>query len=206
MSFSTQNHEYILSQLQECLKSCAGTWKSAEEQGLNDVVNKSKTTYSKIIDLQQDFQIYTDILRSTPEGVSYEEIENRVQMTKLNQQPFLNAEKSRMIQVQEQQLQQSIEENSGDEVEFEGGDTTAGLICPLTTRLPDDPVVSTICHHVYEKNAIYEYIGRQARVECPFAGCNALISRSTIITDPKITKKVNEARKLANKENGYEKL
>ena len=208
MAFSTQNHDYILNQLQEISQSCIETWKSAKEQDLNNVADKSKKTYAKIIDLQQDFQIYTDILRSTPDGVPYEEIENRVNQTKYSQQIYLNAEKERLIHHQEGILDQIAEENSNDEVEFEGGDTTAGLICPLTAKLPEDPVVSSTCHHVFERKAIYDYIRKsgQARVECPVAGCTSMISRSTIVEDPKITKKVKEARKVQNAENDYEKL
>ena len=197
MAFSTQNHDYILNQLEECLKSCGETWKSAREQGLNNLTEKSKSTYAKIIDLQQDFKLYTDIIRTMPEGVPYEEITNTVYQAKHNQQIILDAEKAR-----------KLEAKSDDEVEFEGGDTTAGLICPLTAKLPEQPVISSTCHHVFEKKAILDYIRRsgQQRVECPVAGCTSMISIRTIVEDPKITKKVKDARKVSNAENDYEKL
>lgn len=208
MAFSTQNHDYILNQLQECLESCSETWKSAKEQGLNNIVEKSKETYAKIIDLQQDFQLYTSIVSSAPEGVTYEEITDKVFQTKQYQQPNLDAEKTRLIQMQEGAVRQYAGDNSDEDVEFEGGDTTAGLICPLTAKLPVDPVVSKTCHHVFEKKAILDYILQtgQQRVKCPFFGCEKFISRNTLIEDPAITRKVREARKESNSENTYEQL
>jgi SUMO ligase MMS21 Smc5/6 complex component len=86
-----------------------------------------------------------------------------------------------------------------DEVTFAGGESTAGLLCPLTQKLPDNPIVSKVCHHVFERDAIMNYIraravGRVRNVTCPRAGCSALIGATDLYVDKDINAQIVRAR------------
>jgi hypothetical protein len=43
--------------------------------------------------------------------------------------------------------------------------------CPLTLREFENPVMSIVCKHTFEKSAIYEMIGARPQVQCPVGGC-----------------------------------
>ncbi|KAH0791776.1 e3 sumo-protein ligase nse2 [Histomonas meleagridis] len=91
-----------------------------------------------------------------------------------------------------------------EDVELDDSESSAGLICPITSALPEHPVVSKICHHVYDKDAIVKYIRQQNQqgkrhVICPAIGCNQKISLSEIAEDPEVTRKVEKARKARDR-------
>jgi SUMO ligase MMS21 Smc5/6 complex component len=49
--------------------------------------------------------------------------------------------------------------------------TQAPKKCPITTKTIVNPCKNTTCDHVYERDAILEYIKGKRQVKCPFAGC-----------------------------------
>lgn len=61
--------------------------------------------------------------------------------------------------------------NQDDELEVMEGASTVNLKCPITTMLLQDPVKNKVCHHVYSKHAIREYVKRNRRCPCPCVGC-----------------------------------
>ncbi|OHT04827.1 hypothetical protein TRFO_27619 [Tritrichomonas foetus] len=212
MAFTTQNHTYILNQLQESINSCGDTWKYAKELEMPDIVAKSKQAFSSLIDLQQEFQIYTDILRGSNEGETYDEILHQVSNQLIMSRPILDAQKIQLMQARDGIDSGQNRDDNDEDVEFKGGDSTSGLICPITAKLPDHPVISTVCHHVYDRDAIFNYIsqknprGYNHAVECPLSTCKSFITRDSIREDPEITRKVREAKKKEAEENDYEKL
>ena len=201
-----RNHDLILDNIQDTLNACGDVWSNASEHGLTDLIPQIKQAYARLIDVQQSFRMYTDAFRESLPGDSYEAIIAKADQIKIMNQAFMDAQKMQMLQAKEAEIDKN-DEGSDEEIMFEGG--TTGLICPLSAKLPDNPVVSTSCHHVYDKDHIVRYIKERSRgrfpyVECPVAGCNAQISLNTIIEDPKITKQVNQAKQEENED--YEKL
>lgn len=209
MALPTVNHDVISNQLRECLRTCEDTWKSAKEAGLNDIAKKTQKTYSDIIIVQQDFGIYADRIRNFTDGETFDNVLQDIEQYKENNSNRLMNERKNLLNEQIQRINQSVEDGSDEEITIEGEDSAAGLICPLTQKLPDFPVVSRTCHHVFEKDAILEYIQRstnrrQTSVECPFAGCNQMISRNSLYEDPAITRRVKQAKQHGG--NDYEKV
>ncbi|XVE80073.1 hypothetical protein DITRI_Ditri14bG0110100 [Diplodiscus trichospermus] len=73
------------------------------------------------------------------------------------------------------------------------------LNCPLTgkpiTELTE-PVRSVDCKHIYEKNAILNFIKR-GRVKCPVAACPKVLQAKTVICDPLLLFEIDEQRSLS---------
>eukprot|EP00526_Cylindrotheca_closterium_P015302 CAMPEP_0113650008 /NCGR_PEP_ID=MMETSP0017_2-20120614/26597_1 /TAXON_ID=2856 /ORGANISM="Cylindrotheca closterium" /LENGTH=244 /DNA_ID=CAMNT_0000562467 /DNA_START=39 /DNA_END=773 /DNA_ORIENTATION=+ /assembly_acc=CAM_ASM_000147 len=61
-------------------------------------------------------------------------------------------------------------QNQDDELEVVGGNTTVSLKCPITGTLLQDPMRNKVCHHVYSKHAILNYV-RNRNNKCPNVGC-----------------------------------
>ncbi|KAL6999569.1 hypothetical protein U1Q18_000728 [Sarracenia purpurea var. burkii] len=77
------------------------------------------------------------------------------------------------------------------------------IICPLTgkpiTELAD-PVRSIDCKHIYEKNAITQYImSKHAYAQCPVAGCPKILLEKRVVCDPLLLVEIDEMR-LLNKQ------
>lgn len=71
-------------------------------------------------------------------------------------------------------------QGGGDDEDLDG-DTdliveraTVSTRCPLSLQEMGEPFANKRCKHVFEKAAIMEYIGRQARVTCPQSGCHVV--------------------------------
>jgi SUMO ligase MMS21 Smc5/6 complex component len=134
---------------------------------------------SELISIEQNFSIYRDALTASSDTASYEEITQVADQEFQRRNRALDTEKvNRLNGVFGRKLEE-------DEVSFAGRESTAGLMCALTAKLPDHPVVSAICHHVFECDAIKQYIrshlvGREKRVHCPVAGCAAEFGMSDL--------------------------
>ncbi|CAJ1922176.1 unnamed protein product [Cylindrotheca closterium] len=61
-------------------------------------------------------------------------------------------------------------QNQDDELEVVGGNATVSLKCPITGTLLQDPMRNKVCHHVYSKHVILNYI-RNRNNKCPNVGC-----------------------------------
>jgi hypothetical protein len=59
--------------------------------------------------------------------------------------------------------------NQDDELEVMEGASTVNLKCPITASLLQDPVKNKVCHHLYSKHAITDYLKRNRK--CPCVGC-----------------------------------
>ena len=175
MSYSTQNHNFVLNQIQECMKACGEVLEEATENKMQTTAEDMKKVYSQLIDLQQDFEIYSSVLEGNPIEMPFESIMQEIEHIK--QLRFIDLKRQK-----EQMMSSILNNNDGDDedVELDDTDTSAGLICPITSALPEHPVISKICHHVYDKRAITRYIQQQNSdgkrdVICPAIGCNQTI-------------------------------
>eukprot|EP00980_Cylindrotheca_fusiformis_P028292 scaffold22589_cov138-Cylindrotheca_fusiformis.AAC.55 len=59
--------------------------------------------------------------------------------------------------------------NQDDELEVMEAVSTVSLKCPITAMLLQEPVRNKVCHHVYSKHAIQQYLQRNRK--CPCVGC-----------------------------------
>ena len=199
-----QNHIFVQSQIRECMKSCLEAYSEASSIGLTTESEQMKNLYSELIDLSQEFDIYTTIFNN--KNIDINAIDEEVKKTKNTMSFILQNKKKSMMN---EMLEGKSNEDEDDGVEFNGGDESAGLICPITSTLPEVPVVSLKCHHVYDKTAIINYINQQTqlgvkKVICPCIGCEQPISMKTIVEDEEITKKVNKAK--MNTDKHWEKM
>ncbi|KAL7722200.1 SP-RING-type domain-containing protein [Entamoeba marina] len=55
--------------------------------------------------------------------------------------------------------------------------------CPLTRKLFEDPVKSTVCGHTFSKQAIISYIGSNRKRKCPVAGCDRSFGKNDLEKD-----------------------
>ena len=73
------------------------------------------------------------------------------------------------------QLAEAIGEKLGtdeDEIEVTETQNAASLKCPVTGKLYEEPCKSKVCHHVYSRAGIMEYIrSKRGTCPCPVGGC-----------------------------------
>eukprot|EP00268_Persea_americana_P058141 TRINITY_DN7010_c0_g1_i3.p1 TRINITY_DN7010_c0_g1~~TRINITY_DN7010_c0_g1_i3.p1 ORF type:complete len:254 (+),score=56.64 TRINITY_DN7010_c0_g1_i3:316-1077(+) len=71
--------------------------------------------------------------------------------------------------------------------------------CPLSgkpvTQL-ENPVRSTDCKHIYEKDVVVQYINskKSTNVQCPAAGCPKMLERRKLLCDPLLLIEIDELR------------
>ncbi|KAK9269728.1 hypothetical protein L1049_001506 [Liquidambar formosana] len=75
------------------------------------------------------------------------------------------------------------------------------ITCPLSgkplTELAD-PVRSVECKHIYEKKAILHYIrSKNARAQCPMAGCPKILQVDKVVCDPLLCIEIDEMRSMS---------
>ena len=77
-----------------------------------------------------------------------------------------------------------------------GEDAMTGLTCSLTMKIPTNPVVSRICRHVFDKDAIISWINNNGRgqVQCPKAGCSAYFGKGDLVVDKEICERIRKAK------------
>lgn len=194
-----QNHKFIQSQLRECMKSCSEAYAESLSAGLSSTSEEMKALYSDLIDISQEFDLYTRLLSDRRTDVSA--IDGALEQAKGAAAAQLQAEKARMMS---DLIDDPLGGDDDEGVEFRGGDESAGLICPITSTLPETPVISRLCHHVYDRAAIIDYITQQQQhgirnVVCPCIGCEQPISMRSIVEDAEVTKKVNRAKRKTDK-------
>jgi SUMO ligase MMS21 Smc5/6 complex component len=193
----SHDHAVLLNQIGECLKSAKEAWFEAESLNIPDTKERMQRLYSDLIDMEQDFRIYKEVMANLADVQGYDSIIEETRRVQAQERPRKAAEKQeRMAELFDHGEGRRGEE---DEVTFAGGETTAGLLCPLTQKLPDNPIVSRLCRHVFERDAIMDYIraravGRVRGVTCPRAGCNALIGATDLYVDDHINSQIARAR------------
>ncbi|RMZ68731.1 F-actin-capping subunit alpha [Pyrenophora seminiperda CCB06] len=74
---------------------------------------------------------------------------------------------------------------------------TISTRCPITFQDFVDPVTSAKCPHTFEKNAILEMVrrgpirvGKAPAIECPVTGCNQLLTKDDLRSDPILIRKI----------------
>ena len=201
---STQYDNFLSDQINECMTSVASIWEDALKYKLNDSSNQMKDLYGKLIDLKQDMDIYREARGTFEDGQDYDEILSMADNIK-RQRARKNKEEK------EEKISSVLSRIRGDDdiVIEEDKTSTAGLLCPITNKLPIHPVIAKRCRHVFEKDAIMSYIsgrtgGRNMSIPCPCAACNNHISVNDIIEDPEVTRRVEEVRNATSQRNEEE--
>lgn len=203
---SPTHHEFLNSQISDCLKACAEAYEESTAMGIENAKERLQPIYADLLALSADFKLYSDILVSAGDNAIFAAIEERLQDAR-------RASAANQKRDQNKKIANVFSDHHGkggrgedeDEVEFKGGDVTAGLICPLTGKLPKQPIVSRICHHVYEKDAILRYIrstsvGRERKASCPLQGCNAVFREEDLYIDQEVIRQIEEARRAGENE------
>jgi hypothetical protein len=203
----SQNHAFVATQIAECLRSSGEAFAEADSFGVPLARQRMEALLSELIGIDQTFGIYREALSASAETASYDEVVQLADHELQRRRRALDTDRShRLANVFGGGRGRQQEE---DDVEYAGGETTAGLVCPLTAKLPEHPIVSTICHHVFECDAIKQYIrshvtGREKRVLCPVAGCAAEFGLADLKEDSAVTRQVSEARHAQDDE--YQRL
>lgn len=93
-----------------------------------------------------------------------------------------------------------------DEDDFAVGGMVQDFKCPLTMATLDQPMTSTTCRHSYSKEAVFSYIEqcaqRRERPQCPRAGCDKQISKTTLREDPELEKRVRAHKRRMEQREG----
>ena len=208
---SVQNHQFLLRQLNDCMQACSETYAEAQQCGIQDARQRLEKIFTECYDLRDDLTIYSDQMSFANENDDYEMILARVEQIKRSR--MFVADNMRQAAIRE--AFESGDKGTGDleddEVTFEGGDLESGLICPLTSTLPENPIVSSVCHHVFERAAIEDWIKRHTgrshpQIDCPKAGCNAKFGLADLYVDNKICEQVERARRSREGTNDWEKI
>jgi hypothetical protein len=197
MTQCARAHALVLNQIHECLKSTKEAYVEADAIHLPNSRDRMFQLYSDLIDLDQDFQLYADVMADASPTDPYNSISGRFDAFRRESRGSFQAEKQRRLS---EVFEAAAAPGEEDDVAFAGGDSRAGLVCPLTQQMPAEPVVSRVCRHVFERNAIVEYIrahthGRVHSVTCPMAGCTAQISLGDLAADPRVKEKIAAARR-----------
>ena len=82
--------------------------------------------------------------------------------------------------------------------------SVGSIKCPLTQQIFVQPVKSKLCGHTFEKEAVENYIRRQAEkneiAECPLPGCTNLLTSDQMIRDVKMQKRIKAQSKQQQNE------
>ncbi|EKM49518.1 uncharacterized protein PHACADRAFT_265043 [Phanerochaete carnosa HHB-10118-sp] len=86
-------------------------------------------------------------------------------------------------------------DDSDDDDDVQVGGVTQDYRCPLTLKLLEDPLTSSVCNHSFDASAIREFLknDRTARQKCPNAGCHKIISLNDLKPNKELAKKAKEA-------------
>jgi SUMO ligase MMS21 Smc5/6 complex component len=203
---STQYDNFLSDQINECMQSVTSVWEDALKYKIQDSANEMKDLYGKLIDLQQDLKNYRDARGYADEGYEFDDILRMAENLKHQREDQNRNDK-------EVQISNVLSRIKGDDdiIIEEGQPTLAGLLCPITNKLPIKPVIAKRCKHVFDKDAIMGYIaqrtgGRNMSVPCPCAACNNHISISDIISDEEVSRRVEEARNATSQLDEYEQI
>ncbi|CAG8526056.1 7901_t:CDS:2 [Ambispora leptoticha] len=79
------------------------------------------------------------------------------------------------------------EENGDDDVII--STERQSLICPLTTKIFEEPMTSTKCRHSFSKNAILAYIRANSQAKCPTPGCDKILTENDIKLDKSLARR-----------------
>ncbi|EAY23337.1 MGC53049 protein, putative [Trichomonas vaginalis G3] len=193
-------------QLNECLQSTGSVWEEAVKYKSPEAAQKMAKLFEDIIDLQQDFDCYMAARGGYTEGDDYDNILQQAKQFKDQNSYSYQRSKQQLIEQQKEKIRAC-----DDDIVIEESASTVGLLCPITNKIPTNPVVSRKCHHVYEKTAIIAYIqsrsmGRNMSAPCPFAGCNRQLSIDDLVEDPEVNRRCDEARDQAHKDDEYEAI
>ncbi|KAJ7948693.1 E3 SUMO-protein ligase MMS21 [Quillaja saponaria] len=73
--------------------------------------------------------------------------------------------------------------------------------CPLSGKPVTElarPVRSVDCKHIYEKEAVMQYIrSKQTRGQCPVAGCPKILQAGKVVCDPLLLIEIDELRTMS---------
>lgn len=81
-----------------------------------------------------------------------------------------------------------------DSQEMQITETQIATTDPFTRRLLRNPLVNSLCNHVYEKDTIFELLENNRRVKCPVVGC---VNRS-YITEAHLLEDINIQEQIRN--------
>lgn len=72
--------------------------------------------------------------------------------------------------------------------------------CPLTMKMFETPVTSTVCPHSYEKSAIEHYLKSSGgKAGCPVTGCSQTLTLAELKPDPVLKRDVKRATAIAQR-------
>ncbi|KAL7276213.1 hypothetical protein RUND412_000798 [Rhizina undulata] len=106
-------------------------------------------------------------------------------------------------------VQSSNQEGAADEAEdseLEIAQEKQSFNCPLTLKMFEHPVTSTICPHSFEKAAIFEMIQTarpRGSVKCPVPGCTKTLTVATLKMDRILERKVKRERERQEQEKNW---
>lgn len=100
----------------------------------------------------------------------------------------------------------TAENNREQDLQIEGGQIE--LICPITCKPFEEPLISKKCHHTFDKAGITSYLagGTDGKRDCPQAGCNQVLSIQDFEPDPVMTLRCKIAKIQQGEKDEYEGL
>ncbi|PWN47950.1 hypothetical protein IE53DRAFT_389887 [Violaceomyces palustris] len=83
----------------------------------------------------------------------------------------------------------------GDEADSDEDLVVGGVMqdykCPLSARILEDPLSSTVCKHSYSRREVMEYLaGNGGTARCPATGCDKVITRQNLKENRELRKRV----------------
>lgn len=73
------------------------------------------------------------------------------------------------------------EDADDDDVKVHGG--IIELVCPVSFRKFETPMISTKCHHTFDSNSLDSLFNNQRTIECPMPGCGNTLNRQDFVDD-----------------------
>ncbi|EGG13275.1 hypothetical protein DFA_11036 [Cavenderia fasciculata] len=78
------------------------------------------------------------------------------------------------------QDQEGGDQNGDDEEDIVLSSQSVNIICPLTKKPFEHPVKSSVCGHMFSRDAIYSMFRNNAQTQCPQIGCSKAFSKSQL--------------------------
>ncbi|KAL9665667.1 hypothetical protein QQ045_021088 [Rhodiola kirilowii] len=189
-----------------------------EKENDSDKVQKLEEAMIELLDNSEDCARFSSALVSV--GNSYQPNEELTNFEKLLDKEMTRLKRSSSVPQNSSLLRQFKESvwnvhhagqpMPGDEQEdlVMTGTQTSLLnnTCPLSGKPViqlADPVRCVECKHIYEKEAIMQYImAKRAGAKCPVAACPRVLASSKVVCDPLLLVEIDEMRRSLTNQAG----
>ncbi|KMZ61361.1 E3 SUMO-protein ligase MMS21 [Zostera marina] len=208
----SSDYKALIAEIRKSLVLISGIAVSLEKEQQSDMVEQLDDAVLELLETSSDCTLYSHVIQAVFDGYQRPQ-ENQLTDFNVIMESEFNQLKSDFVSVpQSDPLYRKFKESvwnvhhAGQPMPGEEQDdivmtsTQGNLLnmkCPLTGLHVfhlGNPVRCKDCKHIYEKDAIMNYMTKNSQAKCPVAGCPKVLQVTRVVCDPMLTIEIDEAR------------